>query len=66
VHDQEKVQAVEKLLSAADVISIIDEKLVLTIDYAQGGQERFAAIYRLIDPEKKYTMYLTRTHAIFK
>lgn len=66
VEDKEKVEAVEKILGENDAISWIGEKLVLTMDYAQGGQERFAAIYRLIDPEKRYTVYLTRTRVIFK
>ncbi|HLP59011.1 MAG TPA: TIGR03960 family B12-binding radical SAM protein [Candidatus Deferrimicrobium sp.] len=64
--DKEKVEAVEKLLGETDAISWVGEKLVLTMDYAQGGQERFAAIYRLIDPEKQHTVHLTRTRVIFK
>ena len=64
--ETEKVEAVEKLLGETDAISWVGEKLVLTMDYAQGGQERFAAIYRLIDPEKQYTVHLTRTRVIFK
>lgn len=64
--DKEKVDAVEKILGEADAISWVGDKLVLTMDYAQGGQERFAAIYRLIDPEKRRTIGLTRTRVIFK
>jgi radical SAM family uncharacterized protein/radical SAM-linked protein len=64
--EKEKVEAVEKLLGEADAISWSGDKLVLTMDYAQGGQERFAAIYRLIDPDKRNTIGLTRTRVIFK
>ncbi|MCX6583296.1 MAG: TIGR03960 family B12-binding radical SAM protein [Candidatus Aminicenantes bacterium] len=64
--DSEKVEAVVKLLGEADAVSWVGEKLVLIMDYAHGGQERFAAIYRLIDPEKRYTVHLTRTRVIFK
>ncbi|MDQ1354774.1 MAG: hypothetical protein QG657_5083 [Acidobacteriota bacterium] len=64
--DKEKNEAVEKFLGEEDAISWTGDKLVLTMDYAQGGQERFAAIYRLIDPEKRHTMGLTRTRVIFK
>jgi len=66
VQDSEKVEALVKLLGEADAVSWVGEKLVLIMDYAHGGQERFAAIYRLIDPEKRYTVHLTRTRVIFK
>ncbi len=64
--DKEKNEAVEKFLGEEDAISWTGDKLVLTMDYAQGGQERFAAIYRVIDPGKRYTVGLTRTRVIFK
>jgi radical SAM-linked protein len=66
VQDSEKVEALVKLLGEGDAVSWVGEKLVLIMDYAHGGQERFAAIYRLIDPEKRYTVHLTRTRVIFK
>ncbi|MCP5106653.1 MAG: TIGR03960 family B12-binding radical SAM protein [bacterium] len=64
--DKEKIDAVEALLSDTDSIARVGDKLVLTMDYAHQGQERFAKIYRLIDPEKKNTVHLTRTHVTFK
>jgi radical SAM-linked protein len=69
--DGEKVEALEKLPAETDGLCWIEKDgirdiLELTIDYARQGQERFAKMYKVIDPEKKNTRYLTRTHVIFK
>jgi radical SAM family uncharacterized protein len=64
--DKEKIAAVEKFLADTDDMSLSEDRMVLTMDYAHQGQERFAKIYKIIDPEKKHTAHLTRTHVTFK
>jgi radical SAM family uncharacterized protein len=64
--DKEKMTAVESLLAETEQANWIDDRLVLVMDYAHQGQERFAKIYKLIDPEKQYTVHLTRTRVTFK
>jgi len=54
------------LLFAGDSFSITGESLALKMDYAHGGQERFARIYKLLDPGRKWTSHLSRTAVIFK
>ena len=54
------------LRGASFRVSITGESLALKMDYAHGGQERFARIYRLLDPERKWTSHLSRTAVIFK
>ena len=48
--------------------SIENEKgrLHISMDFSQNGQERFAQIYRLLDPERRQTRYLCRTSTTFK
>jgi len=36
------------------------------MDFANQGQERFARIYKLLDPERKWTTHLRRTAVAFK
>lgn len=64
--DSEKRAAVEGLLGETDRAEWIGDRLVLTMDYAHQGQERFAKIYKFIDPEKQYTVHLTRARVTFK
>ena len=54
------------LLFAGDSFAIGAQGLELKMDYAHGGQERFARIYRLLDPERKWTSHLRRTAVQFK
>jgi hypothetical protein len=54
------------LLFAGDSFAISEEGLALKIDYAHGGQERFARIYKLLDPERKWTCHLSRAAVSFK
>jgi radical SAM family uncharacterized protein len=60
------IDEITSLLGESDAINYSENHLALTIDYANQGQERFAKIYKHIDPEKKYTMNLTRTMVRFK
>jgi radical SAM-linked protein len=53
-------------LGETDFASFSDNRLILTMDYSKQGQERFAKIYKIIDPGKERTMYLTRTHVKFR
>lgn len=64
--EKEKVEAVTGLLSNTDFAVWSDDTLELTMDYAHQGQERFAKIYKLIDPERQHTVHLTRTRVTFK
>jgi len=65
-HLQSYAQEILKNLSATDAVVFDQDLLSLRIDYAHGGQERFARIYKLIDPEKKLTRHLTRTQVTFR
>jgi len=58
--------AIAAHLGETDSASTLDNRLLLKIDYSTQGQERFAKIYRIIDPEKKHTRNLTRTGITFK
>jgi len=64
--DEEKVEGVKRLLSNTDHASWSGDTLELTMDYAHQGQERFAKIYKLIDPGRQHTVHLTRTRVTFK
>lgn len=59
-------QEIAALLFAGDSFSIAEKGLALRMDYAHGGQERFARIYKLLDPERKWTSHLSRTAVSFK
>ncbi len=60
------LDVIRPILADTDVLTETDDLFKLTMDYAHGGQERFAKIYKLIDPEKKYTHHLVRTGVTFK
>jgi radical SAM family uncharacterized protein len=60
------IDAIAALLGETDAMDRDGDRLILTMDYSRQGQERFAAIYKIIDPDKKNTMNLTRTHVTFK
>ncbi|MCI0470935.1 MAG: TIGR03936 family radical SAM-associated protein, partial [Candidatus Aminicenantes bacterium] len=59
-------EAIENFLVAADAVSYAQDKLFLKIDFTKQGQERFAKIYKTIDPFKTLTRYLTRTRLEYK
>jgi radical SAM family uncharacterized protein len=63
---KEKINAIKNLLGDTDRASWSGNNLVLSIDYAHQGQERFAKIYKCLDPDKKHTVHLTRTKVMFK
>ena len=54
------------LLAAGDSLAIPTTGLDLQMDFAHQGQERFARIYKLLDPERKWTSCLRRTAVTFK
>lgn len=54
------------LLAAGDSYRYSAAGLELKMDFAHQGQERFARIYRLLDPERKWTDRLRRTAVVFK
>jgi len=60
---QENIAA---LLAAGDALEYSGAGLALRMDFAHQGQERFARIYKLLDPERKWTSCLRRTAVIFK
>ena len=43
-----------------------EKGLEMKIDYSRQGQERFSRIYKLLDPERKWTANLSRTAVHFK
>ena len=54
------------LIAAADAMEYSEAGLDLRMDFAHQGQERFARIYKLLDPERKWTSCLRRTAVTFK
>jgi radical SAM family uncharacterized protein/radical SAM-linked protein len=63
---QQHIDNIAQHLGETDFASFSDSRLILTMDYSRQGQERFARIYKIIDPGKERTMYLTRTHVKFR
>jgi radical SAM family uncharacterized protein len=61
-----RYEDIAALLSAGDSCHFSSEALDLKMDFAHQGQERFARIYRLLDPERKWTRHLRRTAVVFK
>jgi hypothetical protein len=53
-------------LLPGESIAFTEKNLELKIDYAHQGQERFARIYKLLDPDRKWTANLSRTAIWFK
>lgn len=53
------------LLAQGDSASFTAEGVELRMDFARQGQERFARVNRLLDPERKWTSCLSRTGAVF-
>jgi radical SAM family uncharacterized protein len=53
-------------LLPGESVALAGESLELKMDYAHQGQERFARIYKLLDPERKWTANLIRTAVRFK
>ena len=54
------------LLAPGDDLNFSAAGLELRMDFAHQGQERFARVYRLLDPERKWTSFLRRQAVIFK
>ena len=54
------------LLAAGDSYRYSAAGLELKMDFAHQGQERFARIYRLLDPGRRWTDRLRRTAVVFK
>ena len=61
----ENLQDIKKFLLETDRAAVNENTLELRIDYTRQGQERFAKIYKTIDPERKKTYHLTRKQVIF-
>ena len=59
-------EGIAAMLFAGDSFSFDDNGLALKMDYAHGGQERFSRLYKLLDPERKWTSHLIRTAVSFK
>jgi radical SAM family uncharacterized protein len=62
----ELLPGISALLAETDSLGVSGNVLTLHMDYGRQGQERFAKIYRLIDPDKKRTMFLTRKAVTFR
>jgi len=61
-----QAEAIRPMLAETDALAFDDHRLILSIDYSKQGQERFAKIYKTIDPDKQLTRNLTRTAVTFK
>ncbi len=53
------------LLAEGDGMDYSDSMVKLSMDFARQGQERFARLYRLLDPERKWTGRLRRRQVTF-
>lgn len=53
-------EAIAAFAVDTDEITFLPDRIVLKIDFTRRGPERFARIYKTIDPEKKRTYILTR------
>lgn len=62
---QQYAQSFAQHLLPTDSISYYPDYIRISLDYPKQGQERFAKIYKIIDPEKKNTISLTRLGVIF-
>jgi len=60
------IDAIAQHLGDTDYASYSHDRLILKMDYSKQGQERFAKIYKIIDPERTRTMHLTRTYVKFR
>jgi radical SAM family uncharacterized protein len=54
-----------ELLAHEDAASFSAAGLELRMDFARQGQERFSRVYRLLDPERKWTSCLSRRGVVF-
>lgn len=57
---------ISALLAPGDELAYSASSLELGMDFAHQGQERFARVYRLLDPERKWTQCLCRKEVVFK
>ncbi len=57
---------IKDVLIPSDVADFGEESLDLQIDYSNKGAERFAKVYKIIDPDKKMTGKLIRRKIVFK
>lgn len=57
---------INELLIRSDEVEFGEDKIRLKIDFSDRGSERFAKIYKILDPEKKRTANLTRSKIVFK
>jgi len=62
----EVLAEVRRLLVDGEAITRLDSEVNLSIDYSRDGPRRFSQIYRLLDPERRMTRYLTRRRIGFK
>jgi hypothetical protein len=62
----ERREDLANYLLPGESVALAGESLELKMDYAHQGQERFARIYKLLDPERKWTANLIRTAVRFK
>jgi hypothetical protein len=62
----QRIQEISPYLEDTDFASYSGDRLLLKIDYSNRGEERFARIYRVIDPDKSNTRNLTRSYVRFK
>ncbi|MBN2345029.1 MAG: TIGR03960 family B12-binding radical SAM protein [Candidatus Aminicenantes bacterium] len=59
-------EEIASLLGPGDVLTFAENGLGLRMDFAHQGQERFARVYRLLDPERRWTSGLRRLGVVFK
>jgi hypothetical protein len=64
--DMDKTGEIEPLLIESDEISCSQGVLHLKLDYSLQGQQRFARISKLLDPQREKAHQLVRTHVWFK
>lgn len=60
------IEQTRQLMIDTDIMNLPGDVMELKIDWSKNGQERFAKIYKTIDPEKAETKHLTRVRITFK
>ena len=65
VESRRAAEQVAALLAPGEELDYTESGVRLGMDFVRQGQERFARIYRLLDPERRWTTRLRRTKVAF-
>jgi len=60
------IAEISKNLNPNESISAEPSRILINLDYSIQGPERFSYFYKMLDPKREQTRFLTRTAIIFK